>query len=793
MSHPGIRRRQNGGDDVTVWIARHLKKSLYIIGLITTIVLAGHFTISVLDSPYIGVYVSKAGQEYRVTGVAPYSWGQSADVRAGDLILRVDGRTPSSFKSITEYGLIGPARQIDLLRGSDSLSKSVDNYISKSAMFFFLVIPASFFLICFSSACFLYMRKERNQAVSILIALLIVAAPLLLEMSGNARHDSWSLKWTSFALVFTLILLAHFLNAYFSSYGFSLLSKWMLGSLYLCGVFIVGHSAFIVDRQFSAYYPQELIFAVFVFALLCFQLARLYACIRKTEYRRLIQILMAGFFLAVFPFVALYALPNMFIGTSLVPVEWTTPFVVFLPLTLCSLVLSGVFIDMSFEIGRLGYYSLLSFCMTFIILSGFLILMQEELAGNPGDVLSLGSLIFCAGLLGLYARGYLDYGQRRHLRVQKQRQQESLNRFLQWSKTEYTLHHVELMLRETVMSRLPVGKAAVVRINDDGQIFTLDGKISRMALSLGGLYKAVNQSQTSDIYKNSSGFAVVLRRNRNEKIVLACNWKKPARLLNLDERMWLETLLNYAKVVIDNLYKTEGLLRQFRNMETDRSRISAEMNRFLFSISEKERQHLSRDLHDTNVQDQLAIAREIDAEIGQVDDPLVKRQLSYARERILDHAEDLRKIIRDWYPDPALKEGLGRALQEFFSRINLSADFRLETHIDPVPPDLGWDRILCVYRVVQELLHNAIRHARAGHVFLFIRFSGSGFSVDYRDDGIGMDTATVAPSFSTMGLPGLISRVEGLGGRVRLTPAYESTGRSGLSVRLLVPAETIKN
>ncbi|RYL89802.1 histidine kinase [Sporolactobacillus sp. THM19-2] len=767
-------------------ISRQLQKHLFFISMITVIVLVLHFTISIIDKPYIGVYTEHTDQGYTVQSVAPFSWGSSAHIRPGDRILSVDGKLPSKVKSMTAYEMIGQAGHIDLLRENEVIRLSVDQSVSKSAMFFFLVIPAAFFLICFSFACFLHMKKEINPAVPVLIALLIVVSPLLLEMSANARHDSWSLKVTSFSLVFTLILLVHFMRVYFGSFGFFLLSRWLLGCLYLCGGLIVLHSIFIEDRSVSAYYPQELIFSVFVFLLLCVLLARLYRRIEGSEYRRMIQLLMAGFFLTLFPFVAFYALPNMLTGTSPLPVEWTTPFALLLPLTLCIPVLSGVFIDMSFEISRLGYYSLLSFCMTLVTLSVFLIFIREQLAGNPGEIMSLGILVFSTGILALYVREYLDHWLRKHEGAEKRARQESLNRFLQWSKTEYTLDHVALMLREIVTSHLPALHAEVVRIGSDKEVRTLNGNKNRITEWTSRLQD--HTEPVSGMWKSPSGMAVLLKQRKDENLLLVCIWRKPVKMLNLEERMWLETLLNYAKVVIENLDQTDRLLHALRRMETDRSRIPPEMNRFLFSLSEYERKQLARDLHDTAVQDQLAIAREIDMKIRKTEDAKIKGMLTYARERVLDLAGDLRKIIRAWYPEPALKKGPGPALNELIEQVSLSAGFFLETHIDPIPKGLKREGALCLYRAAQELLDHVAAHTGARHVFLAVRFDGAHVLLIYRDDGAGIDDSQIDPSFSTMGLPGLISRVEGLGGSIRLTQAQEKPAPGGLAVRIDLPA-----
>jgi len=70
--------------------------------------------------------------------------------------------------------------------------------------------------------------------------------------------------------------------------------------------------------------------------------------------------------------------------------------------------------------------------------------------------------------------------------------------------------------------------------------------------------------------------------------------------------------------------------------------------------------------------------------------------------------------------------------------------------------------------VVQELLNNARKHSHARLVTLSLKKEGGLFTLNYADDGVGLDVAKIGKSFGTMGFPGMIGRVEGLGGRINI-------------------------
>ncbi|WKB35916.1 hypothetical protein QS257_00360 [Terrilactibacillus sp. S3-3] len=165
------------------------------------------------------------------------------------------------------------------------------------------------------------------------------------------------------------------------------------------------YSMLFSEKEINAGYPLELIFSAAVFVMLSIQTIRLYIRVKKTEYRKIVQILMTGFFfLSLFPFAGLYALPLVAFGVPVTPLEWTLPFLVFMPITLFYLVISEFFIDISFIIGRLAYYGGLSLFVTALILSAFLGVMHKSIAWNPLEVARMGIITLTVVLLLLYSK-----------------------------------------------------------------------------------------------------------------------------------------------------------------------------------------------------------------------------------------------------------------------------------------------------------------------------------------------------------------------------------------------------
>jgi signal transduction histidine kinase len=98
---------------------------------------------------------------------------------------------------------------------------------------------------------------------------------------------------------------------------------------------------------------------------------------------------------------------------------------------------------------------------------------------------------------------------------------------------------------------------------------------------------------------------------------------------------------------------------------------------------------------------------------------------------------------------------------------------------DQLPEDLPEDHKTCVYRVVQEALHNCVQHAGAGRVEIAVNQRDGCLRLSIQDDGKGLD----AGRQRGMGLLGIEERVGHLGGRFTI----ESAPGQGALLRVDLP------
>ncbi|PWG81396.1 sensor histidine kinase [Pararcticibacter amylolyticus] len=127
---------------------------------------------------------------------------------------------------------------------------------------------------------------------------------------------------------------------------------------------------------------------------------------------------------------------------------------------------------------------------------------------------------------------------------------------------------------------------------------------------------------------------------------------------------------------------------------------------------------------------------------------------------------ELRRIARNLLPETLLKFGLEVSLKdltEFYMRDGLHIDFQTFY----IQKDIALSVQLNIYRIVQELLSNAIRHAQAKNILLQCSQNDSVFFITLEDDGIGFDTA-VLEKRKGMGLENLKNRIGYLKGKFEL-------------------------
>ncbi|MFH1741212.1 MAG: two-component regulator propeller domain-containing protein, partial [bacterium] len=161
--------------------------------------------------------------------------------------------------------------------------------------------------------------------------------------------------------------------------------------------------------------------------------------------------------------------------------------------------------------------------------------------------------------------------------------------------------------------------------------------------------------------------------------------------------------------------------------------------RHLLEISEREQQRIGRDLHDDVVQDLTAIAMSGDLLATEMEEqsPGTAKDLRNVIRLIDDTSAKTRRLARGLFPVNLDELGLVASLQEMAAAVQRLHGIRCRFENNaPIPLKSG-DIQLNLYRIVQEAVNNAVKHADAKNLTIRLLRLDLAIKVDVEDDGVG--------------------------------------------------------
>jgi signal transduction histidine kinase len=252
---------------------------------------------------------------------------------------------------------------------------------------------------------------------------------------------------------------------------------------------------------------------------------------------------------------------------------------------------------------------------------------------------------------------------------------------------------------------------------------------------------------------------------------------------------------DYRIGIVDLPGRIEGAATQlvFEDVtaELRESRRATEYARLVIKVEEEQRRRLARELHDEPLQLFLHLARRLESLGSKAGVPDgVSSGLDQARLQALDAAARLRVLARDLRPPALDRLGLVPALSSLLS--DVEEETTLSTSISVVgdPVRIGADLELGAFRIIQESVNNAIKHANAQNIDITVGFNARTLELSVRDDGDGFEIDGIdEQSSSGMGLMGMRERAVILAGRLDI----ESVQGRGTTVSAVLPLAAVES
>ncbi len=189
----------------------------------------------------------------------------------------------------------------------------------------------------------------------------------------------------------------------------------------------------------------------------------------------------------------------------------------------------------------------------------------------------------------------------------------------------------------------------------------------------------------------------------------------------------------------------------------------------------EERQRLARELHDSVNQALYSVTLYADAArralaAGKKD--VAATHLRELRMMAREAMMDMRLLIFELHPPVLEKEGLVTAVQTRLEAVEARSGLRTALHVTGEEIHLPLSIEEELYRIVQEALNNAVRHARAQQVTVEFIFENDLLSLIVCDDGRGFDPA-IAKQSGGLGLRGIEERAARIDGTLTVESALE--------------------
>lgn len=250
--------------------------------------------------------------------------------------------------------------------------------------------------------------------------------------------------------------------------------------------------------------------------------------------------------------------------------------------------------------------------------------------------------------------------------------------------------------------------------------------------------------------------------------------------LAVDESQFFEARI--VRVSDDRLI---SIVRNITDLKRT-GQLNRELTWRLIHSQELERQRIARELHDDFSQRIAALNIEIDSMANHADSDQLRARLRLLSAQAAEIASDVHRMSYELHPSKLQIVGLVVALQSLCRDLSKQRQLEVSFTPDMIPVSVDPDVSLCLYRIVQEALHNAARHSYAGSAQVSVSWHPGQIGVQIVDAGVGFDPTHVHRA-AGLGLVSMRERVAALNGQLTIDAVPGQGTR--ITVRIPVASE----
>ncbi len=274
-----------------------------------------------------------------------------------------------------------------------------------------------------------------------------------------------------------------------------------------------------------------------------------------------------------------------------------------------------------------------------------------------------------------------------------------------------------------------------------------------------------------------------MRARLKESLEATHAWGRDLEARVQERTRELEASRDHLRTVAE---ENVALYEEVRRKEAARS----ELLKKVISAQEEERRRIARELHDETSQalTALVVGMEAAALAPGMEKGDVREKLTELMELATETLEDVHRLIYDLRPSVLDDLGLVAGLRWYAeSRLQME-HVRVRVRVTGDEKRLPAEVETALFRIGQEAISNAARHARAASIFVRLDFQDSSISLEVEDDGVGFDVGSITKSATPRpgwGILGMQERATLLGGTTEIV----SEPGGGTLVKVSIPLE----
>jgi signal transduction histidine kinase len=772
-----------------------------------------------LGHPFEGFIHNPAGV---VSALTPQSWtGLQAGLRMKDAVVAVNGQPWTQLRRVVREAGVGNPIVYTVLRGGQTLDIAVPTMEFTLNMLLWFVPPVlTFNLVCMAVGLFVYSYNPSG-----FVNRLVLLYHTLWALSGPVHWDQWMGRQTLSSYLFPALIGIPTAVGWHFFWTFAadrprrdFLARWPLiqGFYAWAGIFTL-FPAFekLLGRlnrpELWALYAQVVMAFVYIAgpgSLIIKPLPAILIARKKATSRPVRQqclALAAAFLIGYSANILLTWAPSLNWYAPPIDMVWGYIIMIMYPLTIGYAVLRYQLFDVRVVIRRGLVYSILTAGLTaiFLVLSMALGYVFQSWAGQQTFLAAVVPALVVAVMFRPAQTRVQTFVDRAFFRHEYEVRQ-TLTGFSHGLSTLRDQDEVTRLVLDTVTQTLGAEQATFWVLDAEHKAYRpvrQTSEVSQTSEVLRELPAASEvpfwlfaerrplmlapsetSAQADQLRQLGAVLAVPLIAEQRLLGFLTLGTKRSGLLYTDDDLDLLASLAQSATLALENARLHEERLAILRQQLAQ-----------VTAAQEEERQRIARELHD-GVGPALASLNLRLRTAGKLvqPNPAAAQELKELAELTQANIQDIRRLIYDLRPAVLDELGLVAALKEYVQRYQQEQGLQVQLSLPEGKDRLPAPLETTLFRVIQEALTNAARHAKAKHVEVTLDWDAAQVSLRIADDGQGFDLqeATArAKGGQHLGLWSMRERIEQLGGRLRI----DSQLGSGTTIQATVPLTEVTN